>query len=207
MLETFLEFFNSGGWSIWGPFLLLVICGFGLPLPEDISLVAAGILASQFNHNLYGVIILMYIGVLIGDSTIYFLGKYYGPQFQNSKLGRKIVTENNLKKINILFEKYGGFVIFIGRFLPGIRTPMFFTTGSIRYPFLRFVCLDFAAASFSVAFWVWLGFWGSNKYGHEFSQLKTKMGQTQFVVLLVAVISIVFLFYKFKADFKLEKNK
>ena len=44
MLETLLKYFEGSPLSLWGPFFLLLLCGLGLPIPEDIVLLAAGAL-------------------------------------------------------------------------------------------------------------------------------------------------------------------
>ncbi|HRG55305.1 MAG TPA: hypothetical protein PLG56_04645 [Lacunisphaera sp.] len=44
MFETLLKYFEGSPLSLWGPFLILILCGLGLPVPEDIVLVAAGAL-------------------------------------------------------------------------------------------------------------------------------------------------------------------
>ena len=44
MFETLLNFFQNSPLSLWGPFIVLLLCGLGLPIPEDIVLVTAGVL-------------------------------------------------------------------------------------------------------------------------------------------------------------------
>ena len=44
MFETLLKHFADSPLSLWGPFIVLILCGLGLPVPEDIPLLTAGYL-------------------------------------------------------------------------------------------------------------------------------------------------------------------
>src|SRR5439155_1078673 len=61
-----------------GLFLLLVGGGVGLPLPEDLTLLAAGVLAHQHVLRLRDVIAIGFAGVVCADWIIYLAGRRYG---------------------------------------------------------------------------------------------------------------------------------
>ena len=63
-------------------FLILVACGFGFPLPEDIPLMAGGFLVGVGILNFWVTIIVAMAGVLIGDGVIYFIGKTQGKKIK-----------------------------------------------------------------------------------------------------------------------------
>ena len=167
-------------------------------MPEDVSLVLSGILAAEYSINLYFVVLMMYLAVFVGDCTMYALGRYYGTAILSSRIGQKLFKPSRVKQVHEAFEKYGSVVIFVGRFMPGIRSPLFLTSGSIRYPFGKFILWDFAAASFSVPFWVLLGNWVWRKYGGDVELLKDKMASSQQYFLWGAVALILALIAYFK---------
>lgn len=208
LLETLLENFSSSGaaWAVWGPFLLLVISGIGVPIPEDVSLVLAGILSAQYSINLPFIILMMYLAVFIGDCTMYALGRYYGPTILGSRIGQKLFKPSRVQQVHSAFEKYGSAVVFVGRFMPGLRSPLFLTSGSIKYPFGKFIFWDFAAASFSVPFWVYLGYWVWSKYGEDIELLKEKMNHSQKYFLWGALLLTVLLVVYFKFIKKKQKK-
>jgi membrane protein DedA with SNARE-associated domain len=72
MLEHLLEYFQGTPLSLWGPFILLLLCGLGLPMPEDFVLIAAGMLGVIDGHSWIKISVFMYAGVLLGDSMIFF---------------------------------------------------------------------------------------------------------------------------------------
>ena len=62
------------------------------------------------------------------------------------------------------FDKYGNRVLFVARFLPGLRSPIFLTAGmSGKVSFWRWILMDGMAAMISVPFWVYLGDFGAEE--------------------------------------------
>ena len=59
-------------------FFILLICGFGVPIPEDITLVAGGIIAGLGFADVHTMVVVSLFGVLIGDGTMFTLGRIFG---------------------------------------------------------------------------------------------------------------------------------
>ena len=75
----------------------------------------------------------------------------------------RVVTPERFVAVQAKFEKYGVWVLFVARFLPGLRSPIFITAGvTRRVPFWRFLLMDGLAALISVPVWVYLGFLGAS---------------------------------------------
>lgn len=132
-------------------FFVLIACGLGLPIPEDVTLIAAGIFAYYGDVNFIGIIILSLIGVLAGDITIFYLGSTYGRKITKKWLFKRALSEERLKRVRLqLSRKSGKMLIFWARFTPGLRAPIFFTCGTLHVPFKTFLLLDGLAALISV---------------------------------------------------------
>ncbi len=188
MLEEILTTFSASGWSLWGPFMLLLLCGVGLPVPEDIILIAAGFLGAQNNTPLLTSMAVMYLGILLGDFIIYLLGRHAGRFMLSSKFGRVLVSPEKILRAEALFHKHGTLLVFVGRFLPGLRAPTYFTTGLLKYSRTRFLVIDGIAAILSAPLFVWLGHWGWSKYAENMDQLMNSIGKTKMYVLFAVVI-------------------
>ena len=67
-------------WSYFGLFLILIAAGLGIPLPEDIPLVAAGWLVYKGSADLWLMIAAGLIGVMVGDSLLFSMGRRYQAQ-------------------------------------------------------------------------------------------------------------------------------
>jgi membrane protein DedA with SNARE-associated domain len=128
-------------------FSILLLCGFGLPIPEDISLIAAGYLSypnrEQFQGvqlNVHMAFAVCFAAVLAGDTIAFFFGRRYGRRVLASNLARRYFTPRRQLRVRAYFRKFGSKVVLVGRFTPGtlhVRPAVFFI-------------YDFVAAAFSV---------------------------------------------------------
>jgi membrane protein DedA with SNARE-associated domain len=186
MFETLLKYFQHSPLSLWGPFFVLLLCGLGLPVPEDVVLVAAGALGQIDGRGWVEVSVVMYAGVMLGDSTIFVAGRYFGAQLRRSRWFQRYFSEKKQAKVEDLFERYHSWVLFVGRFLPGLRAPIFFTAGSTRVKFWKFFFFDGLAALISVPFFVWLGHWLWLKFKDDIANLDRALSRTQTYTMIVA---------------------
>ena len=69
-----------------------------------------------------------------------------------------MLTPERNEKIAGYFEKYGAWIIFAARFLPGLRAPLFLTSGSMKVKFWVFFAMDGAAAMLSIPTSFWLAY-------------------------------------------------
>lgn len=154
MQDFFFEF--MGKWSYLGLFLVLMAAGLGVPLPEDIPLVAAGWLVHKGGADLRWMIITGLVGVLLGDSILFFLGRQYGSQIVERRWFRRIAKPWLLEKARLKYAQHGAKIIFVARFMPGLRAVVFLTAGVFRVPYWKFILMDGLAALISVPAWLWL---------------------------------------------------
>jgi membrane protein DedA with SNARE-associated domain len=193
MLEHLLEYFQGTPLSLWGPFILLLLCGFGLPMPEDIVLIAAGMLGVIDGHSWIKVSAFMYAGVLLGDSMIFFAGQRYGTRLLGTAWFQRIFPPAKQGRVEELFAKHGTTGLFIGRFLPGLRAPIFFSAGSLKVSLLKFLLMDGLAALVSVPVFVWLGHWLWLKFADDFAQLEHALKRTHTFTLWGTLVIVVLL--------------
>ncbi len=163
LLERLITIFTENGYV--AVFIALMICGAGLPLPEDITLVAGGVIAGLGYANVHAMFALAMFGVLLGDCAIFLLGHHYGARMLKWRLVARVLTPSRYAMVQEKFVRYGNRMLFIARFLPGMRTTVYLTAGtSHRVSFLRFLLIDGLAALISVPFWVYLGYFGANNH-------------------------------------------
>jgi membrane protein DedA with SNARE-associated domain len=152
-------------------FAVIVVCGLGLPLPEDITLLAMGYLtylpmpdgsprphASVVLASLAG-----FLGCMGGDGIMFAIGRRYGMSVIGRRPFRWLITPDRLERARKIMDQHGPKILFAARFMPGIRSVGFFTAGSLGTPYARFLTYDGLAAMISVPFFVYSGwYWGSN---------------------------------------------
>jgi membrane protein DedA with SNARE-associated domain len=148
---------NAVAWvaGVWAPlpyllvFVLLLACGLGLPMPEDITLFAAGLYCYEYSGNVYAMIAICFVGVMLGDSIIFALGAKYGRRLLQKPFFARVLHAERLASVEKRLKK-GNYVIFLARFMPGLRAPIFFSAGVLKLPFRVFFFYDGIAALLSV---------------------------------------------------------
>lgn len=138
--------------------MLLLACGFGFPMPEDVILISGGILAQREGGSLLPSIAVAYVGVIVGDSIMYFLGRHFGHRLLDTRFGRFILPPARRTKVEAVFAKYGRWTVLGGRFAAGIRAAVFLTAGTMKVPYRVFFICDTIAALASVPLFIYLGF-------------------------------------------------
>lgn len=206
MIERLISLVGDG--SLWaghgGVLLVLVLCGLGLPMPEDVVLVAGGVLAwlagpldpvtpaGMLTHP--GLVAMMgtgMLGILAGDSIIYLAGRRYGARIAEIPLLRRIVTPGKQRQVEELMRRRGRLVVVLARFLPGLRAPTYFTVGHARFPYWQFLLFDGAAAAVSAPVWVAVGFY----FGDDIRMAAhTARDFSQYVVAIAVAVTAAMVF-------------
>jgi len=195
-VEAFLtSLFDSvgGGLSYLLVFGILLLCGVGLPVPEDVSLILGGSLVYQGKAQLFWMMVVGYVGIILGDSLMFLLGRRFGSQVGVKKTGllSKLITSAKRARVEELFKKHGEKVVMIARFLPGVRAPTYFTAGSVGMKYSHFVFFDSVAALASAPIFVFLGF----KFGGELEYLIKQIRKGQTGVLIALGVLVVVLYF------------
>ena len=144
----------------------------------------------------------MYLGVMLGDSTIFVAGRYWGGRLRTAHWFQRYFSEEKQAKVEQSFARYHSMVLFVGRFLPGLRAPIFFTAGSMKVPYWKFLLFDGAAALISVPVFVWLGYWLWASFGEDLTKLEQALSRTRayslWVTAWLGLIFAVFLFIRWR---------
>ena len=142
-------------------FVLLILGGFGFPIPEDIPLLLSGVAGQRGLVKIQSIFVTSYIGVLIADQVVFFIGYFFGQRLLDAGTRSPFFPAINEKKINEIREglrKKRLFYIFLGRHLFPVRTVTFLIAGTLRIPYLEFLISDAMAALLSVGIVVGIGY-------------------------------------------------
>ncbi len=181
MIESFITNFAYAG-----VLLVLIVSGLGLPIPEDLPLILGGYLCQQGAAELRFMIPLTLLAVVGADVMVYALGRRFGYLVPKLPLFRRFLTPPRLERAGEFLVDHGGKALFAGRFMPGLRTPIFFTAGLLKVPFWKFLLVDGFAALISVPVLVLVGFYFS-EYLEEVRKWATGT-QIGFAIVLAVVI-------------------
>ncbi|WP_035844758.1 DedA family protein [Kitasatospora azatica] len=121
--------------------LIIGVESLGIPLPGEIALVTAGVLASKGTVNPVLVAVCAIAGAIIGDSIGYSIGRRGGkPLFE--KLGRRFPRHfgpDHLATAERSFQKWGMWAVFFGRFIALLRIFAGPLAGALRMPYWKFL--------------------------------------------------------------------
>ncbi len=203
MLQRLVDLLSERSLEVGHVFVfgVLLLCGFGFPMPEDVVLVTGGVLAWMASPvetltfgamvrdpGLHSMALVGLAGILAGDSVIYWVGRRLGVRVAEFKLLRRLVPPAKLERVEKLLRRRGPVVVMIARFLPGLRAPTYFTVGHSRLPYWRFLLFDGLAALVSAPLWVCLGFWFGDDLGRAAKEA-ARFGH--FILMGVGVLLLV----------------
>lgn len=185
-MEQFLfEFLGSAS----GPvvyalvFGVLLACGLGFPLPEDVALITGGYMVYQGHASLPVMMAVGFAGILAGDSLVFALGRRARGRVTTGLLARHLTPER-IAKVEAQFEKRGAVMVMIARFLPGVRAATYFVAGGAKMSYGRFIAYDGLAALLSAPLFVLAGDYFGKHIHHVVGWAK------QFHAWLIAAIAV-----------------
>lgn len=194
MLDALL---TSQGWVAY----LLVLAAllgsaFGLPIPEDVSLIISGILVASDNAHLSIMLLVCYLGIIAGDLIIYRIGWITGPRLFRKRWFKRFLTSTRLQTLRANLEKRTFLTIVIARHLFYLRTATFLVCGAVRVSFPRFLIADAVAALITTPVMIGLGYLFAEHYDH----LMTWVREVKFALVLGGIATALYLFWRFKRN-------
>lgn len=189
--STLSRFFSEFGYL--APFTVLVLCGFGFPLPEEVTMLGSGFLLYQGRVEGLAIVGVCFVATLIGDSVPYWLGRIYGRKALGIKPVRRLLHPERLRNIEQRFRRNETRAVLVCRFLPGLRLPAWFTAGTLGMSYARFLAVDAAGAAIMTPLFVWLGFASGEKIAELESTVENLHQILGFVVLGLATVLVVHL--------------
>ncbi len=181
-LFLFLIIFTETGIVIW-PWL-----------PGDSLLFVAGTFAAIGSLNIFLLIAVCFTAAVLGNSSNYLIGKYFGARALGLKFrGKPLIKQENLDKTHRFYEKYGPVTMIITRFIPIIRTISPFVAGVGQMNHGKFTFYNIAGALLWVPSFVILGYLlGENPWVKEHFEFLA-LG-----IILASVLPILFALIKRK---------
>jgi len=190
-----------------GIFGLLILGGFGFPFPEDATLLLSGILMANAVIQPLPAFLVVYAGLLITDFFLYSAGRKYGRRLIEYKRFQRILSPDQLSKLEEKFKKWGTTVIFFGRHILGFRAQIFLVAGVMRMSVIKFLMADAISALFTIGLWGAIGYLG----GNSIQILKNDIKRIEHIGIVVfAVLLAGWIFYKYfknKKFFEKEKRE
>lgn len=164
LLAFFTEYAYRPGYVYAFVTLFMLASSFGLPIPEELILITAGMVAhiasDKVSHpppypgaigvDVLTLSIVCFFAVFLSDLLVFLIGKYFGVKIIKSNFFLKKVDGSIFQKVNEWFQKYGALSCGIFRFTPGLRFFGHLSCGLLGIPIRKFILIDGTAILISV---------------------------------------------------------
>ena len=111
-IEHFIEEF-----TYVGVFLVLFVAGLGVPIPEELPVLASGILAREGLVRWWLALPVCLIGVLTGDASIYWIGWHWGERVLEWRPVRYMLSREREEALKAAYRRHGVKIVFTARHL------------------------------------------------------------------------------------------
>ena len=210
ILQWFAQYAYQPGFVYSAIVLLMVASSFGLPAPEEITLLSAGLVCYMGSRpdlfpppnanlepvNVYVTASVCLASVFLSDFLVFSLGRYFGDRILKTRFIAK--QSQKIEKVSKWTKKHGAWAAGVFRFTPGLRFPGHFSCGMLGLSPIKFTAVDGTAALLSVPTQVMLlAFYGESilKYVRQFKIV---------ILCLGGVILAFYLVKKFRLKGKLQ---
>lgn len=167
-----------------GIIIYMILTGCGLPMPEEVAIIAGGALAAAGKLNPWMTLGSLLIGALLGDCVMYFIGYRFGRRIlKANRFCAAYLTPEREQKVEALLVRHGAYVLFFARFLVGIRGPIYITAGILKMPFRKFVLADLVCATVVVS----LFFGATYFFGQQIMRV-IQQGEGVFTTVVIGIV-------------------
>jgi len=172
--------------------VLVALTGAGLPIPEEVFVLGAAIAAAAGTLDPWVALASCMVGVLLGDSLMYFLGAHFGRSLLNEQRWfARMLTPSAEAHVEWLIRRHGMKMFLAARFLVGLRTPFYITAGILRIGYRRFLALDFICTCINIGTFFGLFYFLSEHYGEAIYQWIRDAEWVVTGLVLLAIVAMV----------------
>ena len=190
MWEWLSRLASPWGYVVVGAGAMLETSAFaGLAVPGETALIVGGFLAYRGDASLAAMMVVAFVGAVVGDHVGYWIGRAAGDRFKRTWAGRKVGEDRWARAESYLREK-GGRAVFFGRFVGVLRALIPALAGANRMPYGRFAAVDLAGTLIWAPGLVLLGFLAGESY-HLLEDWVGRVGLTLLGLVAVGVVWVV----------------
>lgn len=191
MTDLVFRLMEWGGY--FGVALLMFLETVFPPIPSEVIMPLAGVIAARGEMSLPIVILCGTAGAMLGNIVWFGVAKWIGyERFEPliRRFGRWLTLDwNEVERVHKLFDNHGSAIVFVGRMLPTVRSLVSIPAGLLKMRFAPFVLWSTLGsgiwtAGLAIAGWM---------LGQQFDQVETVLGP-----LSLAVIGAVVLWYVYR---------
>jgi membrane-associated protein len=154
---------DASGWAYAIVFLFAFLDALVPIVPSETAVITAGVVAASGDLSLALIVPAAAVGAFLGDNTVYLLGRRFGGR-ASERFFRGEKARHRMEWADEQLRERGGELIVIGRFIPGGRTAVALSAGTLGYRWRRFVVFDLAATLLWASYSALLGYYGGRTF-------------------------------------------
>lgn len=182
-------------YGYWVIGIAMFLDSVNIPIPSEITLPFGGYLASISKLNLLAVIIISTITTTLGSILNYYLGFYGGGPFLEKYGKYFFISKEDLELATKWLNKYGNWIIFTGRLIPGVRTFISLPAGIAKINMKIFLIYTFAGSLLWCSLLTYIGY----KLGNHWEQIEVFFEKFHIIIIGIAlVLVILYIWYKLR---------
>ena len=166
--------------------VLVMLEGFGIPLPGETAIVTAAAFAGNGALNIYGVVLAATIGAALGGTGGYWLGRWGGRGLMVRHGHWVRLSPERLATTEAYFARHGASTVFFARFVALLRIFGSLIAGVAHMPFLKFTIVNLAGGFFWSATFSALGF----AFGRNLDMLDDYIAQFSIGVTVLVLVAL-----------------
>ncbi|HWD74152.1 MAG TPA: DedA family protein [Solirubrobacteraceae bacterium] len=141
---------------------LVLLEDFGVPVPGETVLILGAVYAGAGRLNIVLVGLLAFVAAVIGDNIGFAVG-HFGGRPLVERYGRYIfLTPERLDKTTAFFERHGGKIVVVARFIEGLRQANGIIAGISGMHWAKFLIFNAIGAALWVAVWSSIGYFSGS---------------------------------------------
>lgn len=140
-------------------FVIFLLLAVSTLISEDLACITAGVLAAQGRISLALAIWACFFGIWVGDLLLFLVGRWFGAKALQRAPLRWFISEERVLRGAEWFQRRGAVAIFLSRFTPSLRLPMYVGAGMFRMSFFKFAFWSFLAVAIWTPILVYLAAW------------------------------------------------
>lgn len=154
---------DASGWAYLIVFLVAFLDAIVPVVPSETAVITAGVVAAAGDLTLAAIIPAAAAGAFLGDNAAYLAGRRFGDRL-TKRFFRSGKARDRIDWTRRQLDERGGELIVVGRFIPGGRTAVTLSAGSLRFPWRRFALSDAVAAVGWALYAALLGYFGGRAF-------------------------------------------
>jgi membrane protein DedA with SNARE-associated domain len=133
-----------------GLYVALCLGGVGFPIPEEVPVITAGVLAHRGVVRWWLALLVCLAGVSTGDLVLYLTGRRWGERALDLALVRRFLSRERRDTLEAAYRRHGVLIVFAARHVIGLRAAAFVTAGVVKLPFWKFALADGIAIAYGI---------------------------------------------------------